>query len=390
MITLNVIDKNNISSNIYFDHLHFKFYKDKEGTSPLQHQYSLMNDYVTENPSQIRIPLGYECPNKCLYCPQRKIPKSKINISRLPLFIHNLTTEYSTINQIHFIGGEPLLDWKVIEFIIDQFRDRFQYSIITNGIYLDSNKIKFLIDNKFNVVLSHDGESQKLQRGSDPLDEHDDLFSLIQQLSENTNFGIMSILCNNSITTKERWNYFNNLPLKISNVNIKSMIPYKKEHISLVPGINDWDKYFVQLINDIYTIQSKYASDKGDDELMTYMLYLLRNKNTAYDPESTKCPIFNKEIFTINTSGYLQYCHNCDQHFTDEQTQIYKRMDRVEKCKYCPMVLLCTSSCRLLDDECFKIACKSTFYHHLAYFTYFVHQVFGYYITDIEGEFTDG
>lgn len=389
MIELHVLDKNKDSLNIYFDNLHFKFYKDKKGIHTLPHSYEILNTKFEKNPLQISIPLGYSCPNKCVYCAQRKIKNSEVNIDKLLSLIKYLSSEYSTIKKIHFIGGEPLIEWETIKYIVCNFDNKFKYSIITNGLQLDLNKALFLVNNNFKITLSHDGESHSLQRGNDPFNRKFESSQVFKYLSEYTDFGIESILCGDVHTTRERWDYFNKLPLNISNIHITPVTPYKKEHISLVPGIHDWNKYFNQLIDDIYQIPSIYNTDKGDEDLLSTMLNLLINKNTVYDTKITRCPIFNDEFFTVNPSGRLQYCYNCDKQISFKQTEIYMRSKRLSKCVSCPVVLLCTSSCRLLDDTCFKVACNKTFYHHLAYFIYFVHQVFGYYITHMEGDFCD-
>ncbi len=386
MFKLNVINNQNVKDTIYFDNHTFKFFKDNNGNIPLQHKYEIFtNDKV--DPKNIVLVLGYNCSNKCIYCTQRRFKDEPCDVEKLKDFIEELAERYPTIEKIHFIGGEPLLEWNTITEIVNYFDDKYKYSIVTNGLNIDLTVADFLIKHQFEITLSHDGESQLLQRGKDILVKYYPNFKVIQWLSNHTTLHIESVLCGDTTSTKERWEYFTRLPLNINSVDVKPVTPYKKEHIPLVPGQHDWNLYFAQLLQDIYEINSLNDWDKGDTKLILDMVSMLANTATKYNPANSRCPIFNKHIFTINQSGYMQYCHNCKDRITRSTTLKYMRKDRVDECNTCPLVLTCTSACRIIDDDCFKVVCPRNFYHNLAYFIYFVHQTFGYVITSIEGDF---
>ena len=66
--------------------------------------------------------------------------------------------------EVDFFGGEPLLNFEVVEGIVDYARSleqqnnkKFRFTITTNGINLDSHKIDFINKEMSNVVLSIDG-----------------------------------------------------------------------------------------------------------------------------------------------------------------------------------------------------------------------------------------
>ena len=387
MFRLNVIDNRNKQDVIYFNHHTFKFFRKIDNAYiPLEHKYSIFSNSKVE-PTIITVVLGYNCNNKCVYCTQRKFKDDKCDIYKLRYYIDTLIKEFPSIQNLHFIGGEPLLEFDTIINLVMHYDKRFKYSIITNGLHINREIASFLIANNFEVTISHDGESQLLQRGRDIFNPLYPEFKTIQMLSKRVTLHIESVLCGDSTTTKERWEYFSRLPIDINTVYVKPVIPYKKEHISLVPGQHDWKQYLTQLIMDVYEINSRYDWDRGDSNLILDMVRMLANTETKYDSKRTRCPIFNKNIFTINQGGYIQYCHNCSAHIDEVQTIKFMRKDRVKECVSCPLVLTCTSACRLLDDDCFKITCTRKFHHNLAYFIYFVHQTFGYVITSIEGEF---
>jgi uncharacterized protein len=80
---------------------------------------------------------------------------------------------------IAFYGGEPLLNFKLIEKVIEYSRESFQkifmgkyqYSLVfdltTNGLLLDESKIDFLVKNNCGIMFSLDGPEsiQDLNRG---------------------------------------------------------------------------------------------------------------------------------------------------------------------------------------------------------------------------------
>lgn len=69
--------------------------------------------------------------------------------------------------EIVFFGGEPLLRYnEIIVPIIEKYQGLCSYSITTNGVLLDENKVDFFLQNEVGVLLSFDGvrEVQDTQR----------------------------------------------------------------------------------------------------------------------------------------------------------------------------------------------------------------------------------
>lgn len=66
--------------------------------------------------------------------------------------------------ELDFFGGEPLMNFKVVKQIVEYARSReaeygkkFRFTITTNGLLLDDEKIEFINKEMSNVVLSIDG-----------------------------------------------------------------------------------------------------------------------------------------------------------------------------------------------------------------------------------------
>ena len=69
--------------------------------------------------------------------------------------------------ELDFFGGEPLLNFEVVKQIVEYARSkekdygkRFRFTITTNGVLLDDDKIDFINKEMSNVVLSIDGRKE--------------------------------------------------------------------------------------------------------------------------------------------------------------------------------------------------------------------------------------
>lgn len=66
--------------------------------------------------------------------------------------------------EVDFFGGEPLMNWEVVKSLVDYGRSlekehnkNFRFTLTTNGVLLDDEKIDYINANMENVVLSLDG-----------------------------------------------------------------------------------------------------------------------------------------------------------------------------------------------------------------------------------------
>ena len=103
---------------------------------------------------------------------------------------------------IFFFGGEPTLRWDDIIVPIVQKYPNFKYSITTNGFVLDKQKINFLADNDFSVMLSMDGnkETQEYNRSINSFEKLDSMIPYLLEKLPNVNFRgtIIPFTCQNT------------------------------------------------------------------------------------------------------------------------------------------------------------------------------------------------
>lgn len=100
---------------------------------------------------------------------------------------------------ITYFGGEPMLEYENIivpltNFIRKDYKKPFNLKIITNGVLLDEDRIKFLADNDVNIQLSIDGnrETQNVNRplksGQGSFDRMQQVIPLLTKYTNNTYF----------------------------------------------------------------------------------------------------------------------------------------------------------------------------------------------------------
>lgn len=156
-----------------------------------------------------RIPITSACLNitdtcnfNCRYCFVNHQPNNmsfKIADDACQWILNN------TVNgnpSLFFFGGEPTLRWDDIIIPIVKKYPNFNYSITTNGFVLDKEKIDFLADNNFAIMLSMDGakETQSYNRNENSFEKLDAIIPYLLKKLPNTNFRgtIIPATCKNT------------------------------------------------------------------------------------------------------------------------------------------------------------------------------------------------
>lgn len=157
--------------------------------------------------SDKRIPITSACLNitdacnfNCRYCFVNQAPNN------MSFQVANDACQWLLKNtekpSIFFFGGEPTLRWDDIIIPIVQKYPNFKYSITTNGFVLDKQKIDFLADNDFSVMLSMDGnkETQEYNRSINSFEKLDSMIPYLLEKIPNVNFRgtIIPATCKNT------------------------------------------------------------------------------------------------------------------------------------------------------------------------------------------------
>lgn len=117
--------------------------------------------------------VAHTCNLNCSYCfasqgkykGDRALMSFETGKRAFDFLIENSGTRHNL--EVDFFGGEPLMNWDVVVKLVEyarsiekQHNKNFRFTLTTNGVLLDDEKIDFLNENMSNVVLSLDGRPE--------------------------------------------------------------------------------------------------------------------------------------------------------------------------------------------------------------------------------------
>ena len=129
------------------------------------------NDFLFQGTSLHIIVLTKRCNMSCIYCHAGRENEDKKELDM------DLETAKKTVDfifqspnrniTIEFQGGEPLLNWAILKFIVEYSQElkekkgkNLRIDIVTNMALMDENKMDYLIEKKIGVCTSLDGPKQ--------------------------------------------------------------------------------------------------------------------------------------------------------------------------------------------------------------------------------------
>lgn len=275
--------------------------------------------------------------------------------------------------EIIFYGGEPLINFRVLKFIVELYKkyriDGFcpfeiTFSIITNGTLITHDIAQYLKENNINVSLSLDGPTFKanenrILKSTKECAYNDILKGLSILQKNNCIFGLSYTLSEQSLEVKEE-------------DLLKFLIENKIYSISFNTLICDED----------LKIESYY------DNVVTYIINfweLARNNGIVEDRMSRKIKAFATREFLYNDcaatagcqlcfypDGTIRICHGCKKGDSNTNWNIFdsKNMKYAEReeifawtkyspifnkeCQYCPAISICGGGCVLNKKANYK------------------------------------
>jgi len=139
-----------------------KIYQNKFFNLSFWEKYNFLN---YKGPYVHIISVTKRCNNRCKYCASACDIRLEKNLSLITAkkiidFIFSIPQSYY---HIEFQGGEPLLNFNIVKFIVEyannkskKLKKKIHFSIITNLLELDEDKLAFLIKNNITICSSLD------------------------------------------------------------------------------------------------------------------------------------------------------------------------------------------------------------------------------------------
>jgi uncharacterized protein len=133
-------------------------------------------NFTAQSLSRLVLMLSSGCNMACSYCFEKDVPATSTprlmsrSIAKTTIlwYFENLQSDKA---HLQLYGGEPLLNWKILKFVVKcanflakKHGVELTTYLITNGTLLDNSKAKWLVDNFVSVQVSVDGDPKTHDR----------------------------------------------------------------------------------------------------------------------------------------------------------------------------------------------------------------------------------
>ncbi len=188
----------------------------------------IVADYYSDSLVKLRLEISHLCNGRCKYCLVYGNNVEKAEILNVKEFWKYLVSQewFKNIKKIFIIGGEPLLHFEEISYIIDNFNGKISFS--TNGTLITKDMAKKFSKSNVKVYISLDGPEFEDNINRVYINQefmYPDIIKGINLLKEyNVKFGIFMVATPE--TVKKATNMILKLDEKYSPIRIGYNLPH--------------------------------------------------------------------------------------------------------------------------------------------------------------------
>lgn len=188
----------------------------------------MVADYYSDSLVKLRLEISHLCNGRCKYCLVYGNNVEKAEILDVKQFWKHLVSQewFKNIKKIFIIGGEPLLHFEEISYIIDNFNGKISFS--TNGTLITKDMAKKFSKSNVKVYISLDGPEFEDNINRVYINQefmYPDIIRGINLLKEyNVKFGIFMVATPE--TVKKATNMILKLDEKYSPIRIGYNLPH--------------------------------------------------------------------------------------------------------------------------------------------------------------------
>jgi uncharacterized protein len=192
--------------------------------------------------------------------------------------------------KIQFTGGEPLLNFKLIEKIVDYCNSNYsniQYAIQTNATLIDEKIAERIKELNIKVGVSIDGlevnDILRPYKNGKP-STLDTLKGMYLLKAYNVPFGVTTVVTNENLPYLEEFvNYL--IAFGVKSISFDLLKPKKREHLKLMPNIEEFNEIL--------------------ERLKSYPIYI---KNLQKRPKGRYCYLNSGDLLFVNEFGDVYPC----------------------------------------------------------------------------------
>lgn len=342
-------ENNNLDENLEKELYRLGFYVDDDYSEA---EYILARNRINYEKSRslgFRIFTTTNCNARCFYCYENGVKHFDMSKETADLIINFITERISLYNslQIQWFGGEPLVNYKIIDYIteklkplIEKYNIKYSSTMISNGYLFNDELIK---------KAKNEWKLKKIQITLDGLK---DTYQKIKQINDENAFEKVleniSKLAKNGIKVSIRLNY--------SSKNFD-------EILNLIDFLSDFYKnqanisIYAKRIFEEMDKKSTISMDKKIFKKLVDKKYF-RNNLSSIKPSSLTCMANNVNHFVINADGKFLKCARalnlpCGEVGDIKNLKLNKNINTwiktqyPKKCYKCKLFPLCLGGCTM-------------------------------------------
>ncbi|MDI6860661.1 MAG: SPASM domain-containing protein [Caldisericia bacterium] len=310
--------------------------------------------------------ISQTCNMKCDYCfvndgtfgDNESLMDENVSLKAVDFLIENSKTKHI---EIDFFGGEPLINWKVVRKTIEyggkrskEYGKILRFSLTTNGVLLDEEKLNFLKENFVSLIISLDGPPEvnnlhrKMKNGSNSFDY---VYKNIKNLKNYEGYYIRGTFTNKTKDIFENAKFFYENGFK--NISLEPVILDKENPLSLKKeDLKELKKEYEKLGEYIYNEKLK------GNKLNFYHFNIDLSNGPCLGKMNFGCGA-GVEYLAVDTKGDIYPCHFLKEFKEFKVGNIFDGIDEnkknyfmylndinsKEKCKSCWAKYLCGGGC---------------------------------------------
>ena len=147
------------------------FIKNENYVAEFTERFRNRYDFVKYGPSLHIVVVTLRCNHRCIYCHASAADSTDsgydMSLGTAKKVVDTIFQSPNWALAIEFQGGEPILNWPVVKFIIDYATEKNKlekrnliFRFVSNFSLLDEEKMNYLLDRKVNFCTSLDGDEQ--------------------------------------------------------------------------------------------------------------------------------------------------------------------------------------------------------------------------------------
>ncbi len=264
--------------------------------------------------------VAHDCQLRCLYCfashgdfgGDRCLMDERTAKNSIDFLILNSNERYNL--EVDFFGGEPIMNFEVIKRTVEYARKmekihdkNFRFTVTTNGLGLDDDKIDFLNSEMSNIVMSLDGRKEVndfmrvTSSGSGCYDIIIENFLKIVKKRGNKDYYIRGTYTNRNVDFAKDVIHLYNLGFKkisLEPVVIDDCFEYSLSDLDMDKVEQEYD-----ILSEWY-----YNTKKVDPELLFFHFNVDFNNTTCLTKRLKGCGCGNDYI-AVAPDGNIYPCH---------------------------------------------------------------------------------